>query len=159
MDRVNFDALRARYDIVDYAMKHFVVHQDGTSRYRLVCSFHGDTDPSLVLYPDTQSWHCFGCGRSGDVFDLIAHIEGKTLSEIFSRDNYTEADYIHWKNTLAKKKRVMSLDQWFVVGSIALRSLHDDPEYDSLVRELEDSTLDGVDKTEEVASRLVSKSS
>ena len=32
---------------------------------------HEDRDPSFYLYPD--GWHCYGCGRGGDVVDLEFH--------------------------------------------------------------------------------------
>jgi DNA primase len=31
----------------------------------LRCPFHEDEKPSLKVYPDTNTFHCFGCGRSG----------------------------------------------------------------------------------------------
>ena len=34
--------------------------------YTMSCPFHdGDRDPSLVIYPPGQGWHCFGCGKGG----------------------------------------------------------------------------------------------
>lgn len=32
-----------------------------------VCPFpdHQDNTPSFVIYPDTQSYHCFGCEKNG----------------------------------------------------------------------------------------------
>lgn len=37
------------------------------------CPFHGEHDPSLHLYDD-QHWYCFGCGKSGDVYDFVGYI-------------------------------------------------------------------------------------
>ena len=34
------------------------------------CLFHEDDTPSLVLYPDTNSFYCFGCGAWGDSANL-----------------------------------------------------------------------------------------
>jgi len=34
-------------------------------RRNVVCPWHGDTNPSMVIYPDTNSYYCFGCSRSG----------------------------------------------------------------------------------------------
>lgn len=41
------------------------------------CPFpdHRDTHPSFVVYPETQSFRCFGCGRSGDVISFIQGME------------------------------------------------------------------------------------
>lgn len=35
------------------------------------CPFHDDAKTSFALYEDTQSYYCFGCGESGDSFELI----------------------------------------------------------------------------------------
>lgn len=35
------------------------------------CPFHEDDKPSLQLYPKTNTWHCFGCGKGTDVIDFI----------------------------------------------------------------------------------------
>ena len=37
----------------------------------LCCPFHDDKTPSLQIYPRTNSYHCFGCGKSGDVIQFI----------------------------------------------------------------------------------------
>ena len=34
-------------------------------RQSVRCPFHGDTDPSMVIYPD-NTYHCFGCTRHGN---------------------------------------------------------------------------------------------
>lgn len=39
--------------------------------YKIRCPFHHDTQPSLQVYPQTESWWCYGCNRGGDVFDWI----------------------------------------------------------------------------------------
>ncbi len=33
---------------------------------------HEDRTPSFVVYPETNSWWCFGCALGGDVVDLAA---------------------------------------------------------------------------------------
>ena len=37
----------------------------------LLCPFHDDHNPSLKVYPETNTFHCFGCGKSGDVIEFI----------------------------------------------------------------------------------------
>lgn len=42
----------------------------------LHCPFHsGDRSPSLKIYPDQNTWHCFGCGKSGTVIDFVMEME------------------------------------------------------------------------------------
>jgi len=42
----------------------------GTSFVGL-CPFHDDKHPSFVVYPDSYTFHCFGCGKHGDVIDFL----------------------------------------------------------------------------------------
>ena len=46
------------------------------------CPFHlSDDTPSLKIYADQNTWHCFGCARGGSVIDWIMHAEGLGFSE------------------------------------------------------------------------------
>lgn len=38
--------------------------------FRTECIFHDDSTPSLVIYPRTNSFYCFGCGAWGDPLNL-----------------------------------------------------------------------------------------
>ena len=41
------------------------------------CPFHeGDNEPSLVVTPSKNLWHCFGCGAGGDVIEWVRRTEG-----------------------------------------------------------------------------------
>jgi len=45
------------------------------------CPFHDDNDPSLVVYPKTQSFYCFGCRKHGDVVDFLREMEALSFGE------------------------------------------------------------------------------
>tara|TARA_R110000744_G_C19371770_1_gene563217 strand:- start:65791 stop:67602 length:1812 start_codon:yes stop_codon:yes gene_type:complete len=40
------------------------------------CPLHGEKTPSLQIYEDTDSWHCFGCSEGGDAAEFIIQHEG-----------------------------------------------------------------------------------
>jgi len=40
-----------------------------------LCPFHIDTNPSLIFYPVTNTFHCFGCKKSGDVVEFIRRMD------------------------------------------------------------------------------------
>ena len=40
-----------------------------------LCPFHSEKTPSMVVYNDSQSFYCFGCGAGGDVISFIMRIE------------------------------------------------------------------------------------
>jgi hypothetical protein len=43
---------------------------------------HDDKSPSFVVYPETDSWFCYGCVRGGDVIDLARFAWGYEKSEV-----------------------------------------------------------------------------
>lgn len=40
-----------------------------------LCPFHSEKSPSCTVYPDTESYYCFGCGAGGDVITFVRQIE------------------------------------------------------------------------------------
>ena len=49
------------------------------------CPFHEEQHPSLVVYPDTRSFFCFGCRASGDVIDFVRRVEKVDFKEAIRR--------------------------------------------------------------------------
>ena len=45
------------------------------------CPFHDDRKPSLVVYPQTQSFYCFGCRAHGDVLSFLMRVEHLSFPE------------------------------------------------------------------------------
>lgn len=43
--------------------------------YKGLCPFHSEKTPSFVVSPEKQTYHCFGCGKSGDAVSFIMDIE------------------------------------------------------------------------------------
>ena len=39
------------------------------------CPFHPDRHPSLKVYDETNTWHCFSCGRGSDAIDFVMQME------------------------------------------------------------------------------------
>lgn len=46
-----------------------------------LCPFHAEKSASFTVYPDTQSFYCFGCHKGGDVFTFVQEREGVTFRE------------------------------------------------------------------------------
>ncbi len=64
---MNKDEVRQRIDIVGLIAQTVRLAKDGKN-FKGLCPFHDDHNPSLVVYPDTRLWKCFGCGKEGDCF-------------------------------------------------------------------------------------------
>jgi DNA primase len=61
-------------NIVDVASSYLPVKQKGR-QYWACCPFHHEKTPSFAIYEDTQSFHCFGCKESGNVFKFVRQME------------------------------------------------------------------------------------
>lgn len=66
--------LRDRNDIVDVVSTYVNLKRAGRL-YSGRCPFHNEKTPSFYIYPDTQSFYCFGCGAGGEVITFIRKIE------------------------------------------------------------------------------------
>jgi len=49
---------------------------EGTARLKCRCPWHKGEEPTFVVYPLEQCYRCWGCGRMGDVFDLVQGLKG-----------------------------------------------------------------------------------
>ena len=75
------DEVKSRLDIVDLISDYVSLQKSGRG-YKGLCPFHSETTPSFVVFPETQTWHCFGaCGEGGDVFTFIMKRENLTFGE------------------------------------------------------------------------------
>lgn len=61
-------------DIEDIVSSYVSLKREGRNQ-KCLCPFHSEKTPSMVVYRDTQSFYCFGCGAGGDVITFIRKIE------------------------------------------------------------------------------------
>jgi DNA primase catalytic core len=54
--------------------------RSGKNSYAL-CPFHAEKTPSFSVNPDKGIWKCFGCGRGGNVFNLVMAARGMTFPD------------------------------------------------------------------------------
>lgn len=69
-DSIDVQAIKERTDIVALISRYTQLRKVG-SRFVGICPLHDDRHPSLTVYPNQQTFHCFGCGTHGDVITFI----------------------------------------------------------------------------------------
>jgi DNA primase len=67
-------AIKNSIDIIALVGEYLSLRRVGT-KYKALCPFHNDHNPSLELNPERQSYKCWSCGEGGDVFDFVMKIE------------------------------------------------------------------------------------
>lgn len=72
--------LKKQVDIVD-VIDQFVSLQKRGKNYFGYCPFHDERTPSFSVSPEKQIFHCFSCGRGGDVFSFFIEKDGITYPE------------------------------------------------------------------------------
>ncbi len=76
------DEIKARLDIVEVVSDTVTLKKSGRN-YSGFCPFHSNTKtPSFVIFPETQTWRCFGaCADGGDIFSFVMKREGYDFKE------------------------------------------------------------------------------
>jgi DNA primase len=71
------DEIKERIDIVDLIQNNGVNLRRTGRSWLGFCPFHSNTrTPAFTVYPDSQSFYCFGCQASGTVFDFVMRKQG-----------------------------------------------------------------------------------
>lgn len=68
------ELIKERLDVADVVGEYVPLKRAG-AHWKGLCPFHQEKTPSFVVSPQKGIWHCFGCGKGGDVFGFIQEIE------------------------------------------------------------------------------------
>jgi DNA primase len=71
----DFDTVKERVDIVQLIQERVPLKKTGRI-YSGLCPFHSEKTPSFTVDPDRRTYHCFGCGRHGDIFTWLEELDG-----------------------------------------------------------------------------------
>lgn len=72
--------IKDKIDIVDFIGEYVELKPAGIN-HKACCPFHQEKTPSFMVNRERQSFHCFGCGKGGDIFSFLQEIEGMEFVE------------------------------------------------------------------------------
>jgi DNA primase len=64
------DEIKSRINIVDFIGKRVILKKTGRN-FKGLCPFHNEKTPSFIVSPERQTFHCFGCGKGGDILAFV----------------------------------------------------------------------------------------
>ncbi|MGO3381637.1 MAG: CHC2 zinc finger domain-containing protein, partial [Loigolactobacillus coryniformis] len=78
------EQIRGAVNITDVVGQYVQLKKSGRNLFGL-CPFHEERTPSFSVAEDKQIFHCFSCGRGGNVFKFIMEIESLSFPEAVTR--------------------------------------------------------------------------
>lgn len=76
--------IKSRLSIADIVGDYVALRKNGKTLWGK-CPFHTEKTPSFSVSEERQTFHCFGCGKGGDVFTFIMEIENLEFKEALER--------------------------------------------------------------------------
>ena len=128
--------IRARCNIVDVVGSFVQLKRSGSSSFKGLCPFHNEKTPSFHVDIARQSYHCFGCGKGGDVFRFLMEKEGMTFYDavhslasrvgIIIPDSASDGDEEGARQRAGAKERLYRLNE--EVSEFFCRNLREHPD-------------------------------
>src|SRR3979490_2493862 len=75
------ESLKLQADIVRIVGDYVKLRKAGAQNFIGLSPFHGEKTPSFSVHATRQFFHCFGCGKSGDVFKFVQEREQISFPE------------------------------------------------------------------------------
>ena len=82
--QATLEQIRAASDIVEVIGAYIPLKRAGAN-FQALCPFHKEKTPSFNVNPHRQIFHCFGCGKGGDVFTFVREYESVDFVEAVRR--------------------------------------------------------------------------
>lgn len=132
ISKLDINRISEAVDIVQLVGEAVELKQQGKNLVGC-CPFHTEKTGSFTVSPARQTYHCFGCGKNGDVFQWVMERESCTFSEavrrLAKRANIEISEHERTAEEIAretKREAMLMLTQqvndWFVA------QLEDNPE-------------------------------
>src|SRR5437763_16286952 len=66
----SIDTIKAKVDVVEEIGLVVALQKSGKA-FKGLCPFHNERTPSFYIFPESQTWRCFGCNEGGDIFTFV----------------------------------------------------------------------------------------
>lgn len=116
------DEVRQRTDILEVIGRYLPLTKAGKT-FRGLCPFHGERNPSFYVYPEQQTWHCFGCNSGGDVFSFLMKKENIEFKETLRL--LAEKAGVELPTRPEERKSKEKSERLFQTNEAAARYFHD----------------------------------
>ena len=74
------EEIKSHLDIVE-VLREYIQLKPAGANFQALCPFHNEKSPSFLVSAEKQIWHCFGCGKGGDVIKFVMEKESLTFPE------------------------------------------------------------------------------
>ena len=112
------EELKKKVNILDVVSNYVKLIHRGRS-YLAICPFHAEKTASFNIYPDSNSFYCFGCGVGGDIITFIEKAENlnyieslKFLAEIAGISLNLDSETLKKEQEAANiKRRILEINR------------------------------------------------
>ncbi len=70
---------------IEEVISEYVSLKSAGVHLKALCPFHHEKTPSFIVTPERGTFHCFGCGKHGDIFTFVQEIEGIDFKEALKK--------------------------------------------------------------------------
>lgn len=74
--KTDLNLIRSKIDMLTFLENRGTTFRQSGATWLALCPIHNERSPSFHVRPDTQTFRCFGCGQSGDIFALVQAVDG-----------------------------------------------------------------------------------
>ena len=115
--------VKQRLDIVELVSEYTALQKAGRN-FKALCPFHSEKKPSFFVFPDQQTWHCFGaCSAGGDIFSFVMKKEGIDFGEAL-RLLARRAGVVLSEPAAADKAKEEKRERLFQINELAAEYYH-----------------------------------
>jgi DNA primase len=108
---IEIDEIISRLSPIDVVSEYINLKKSGKN-YIGLCPFHPDKNPSFSFDPERGLFHCFGCGKSGNLIQFIMEIEGITFIDALKKLSQKAGIEFIPKKVSERKAKVLEVIKW-----------------------------------------------